>query len=115
MNWTRIALAGVAAGVVTNVCEFIVHGLLLPATYTGLAEAFDRTQANPLYFLALSGGIALVMAVQGISLIRAHPAAVVLSSSSAPYRSARACSPMSGRYCAAEGDPRRRGSSARRR
>lgn len=62
MNWTRIALAGVAAGVVTNVCEFIVHGLLMAATYEGLPEVFEQTQASPLYFLAIAIGMALAMA-----------------------------------------------------
>lgn len=63
MNWTRIALAGIAAGVVTNVCEFIVHGLLLSDTYARLPEVFDQTQATPLYFLVIAVGMALAMAV----------------------------------------------------
>jgi len=63
MNWTRIGLAGIAAGIATNVCEFIVHGLLLGDTYTRYPEVFEQTQSNPLFFLAIAVGMALVMAV----------------------------------------------------
>ena len=63
MNWTRIALAGVAAGVVTNVFKFIVHGILLADTYVGLPEVFEQSESSPVYFFVIAVGMALAMAI----------------------------------------------------
>lgn len=63
MNWTRVVLAGIAGGIVTNVCEFVVHGVLMKDTYTSRPEVFEQTEANPLFFLLIAIATALVMAV----------------------------------------------------
>jgi len=63
MNWTRIALGGLAAGVVTNVADFVMHGLLLGNTYVEHADVFSQEQANPLWFAAISILTALFVAL----------------------------------------------------
>jgi hypothetical protein len=54
MNWSKAVLAGVVAGVVTNIADFVMHGILLADTYSGLPEVFSQEQANPLHFAAVS-------------------------------------------------------------
>ena len=54
MNWTRIALAGVAAGVVTWISDFVLHGIVMGPTYQRLSQVYSQTAANPAKFLAVS-------------------------------------------------------------
>jgi hypothetical protein len=63
MNWTRVILGGVVAGVVTNVADFVMHGILLGPTYAKYPEAFSQTQANPAYFAAISIVVGIFTAV----------------------------------------------------
>lgn len=50
MNWTRILAGGVAAGIAMNVADFVMHGMIMSATYMRYTEVFSQTQANPLWF-----------------------------------------------------------------
>jgi hypothetical protein len=54
MNWTRIALAGVAAGVATTVSDFVLHGVVMAPTYQRLSQVFSQTQANPGWFVLVA-------------------------------------------------------------
>ncbi len=54
MNWTRVALAGVAAGVVTWISDFVLHGIVMGPTYQRLSQVYSQTAANPAKFLAVS-------------------------------------------------------------
>jgi hypothetical protein len=54
MNWVRIAIAGVAAGVVTTVIDFVQHGMIMGPTYQKLDTVFSQTQANPGWFLLIA-------------------------------------------------------------
>ncbi len=54
MNWTKVGLAGLAAGVVVNIYDFLMHGIVLGDTYASLPEVFSQEQANPLYFFLIS-------------------------------------------------------------
>jgi hypothetical protein len=63
MNWTRIAAAGVAAGVVTWISDFVQHGLILGPTYMRLDEVFTQTAANPFWFLLISVAITFMAAL----------------------------------------------------
>lgn len=63
MNWTRIALAGLAAGVVTWISDFVQHGMILGPTYMRLDEVYTQTPANPAWFLLISVTIALMAAL----------------------------------------------------
>jgi len=53
MNWTRIALAGVAAGIVTWIADFVLHGIVMGPTYQRLGR-YSQTQANPALFLLVA-------------------------------------------------------------
>ncbi len=64
MNWIKILLAGIVGGVLMNIAEFVLHGVILAKTYTKYPEVFTQEQANPLYFLL----IALVIAFFGAIL-----------------------------------------------
>jgi hypothetical protein len=63
MNWTRVLVGGLAAGFVTNLLDFVLHGLLLAPTYERLSEVFTQEQANPLWFLVNSLVIGVLVAV----------------------------------------------------
>lgn len=63
MNWTRVILGGVAAGVVTNVADFVMHGMIMAPTYTKYPEVFSQTQANPAYFAAISIVVGIFTAI----------------------------------------------------
>ena len=55
MNWTRIALAGVAAGIVTWISDFVLHGMVMAPTYQRLSQVYTQTAGQP---GALPGGLA---------------------------------------------------------
>ena len=61
MNWTRVVLSGVVAGIVMNIVEFVEHGVILADTYKKYSpQPFTATEANPGYFalIAVLTGIA---------------------------------------------------------
>jgi cellobiose-specific phosphotransferase system component IIC len=62
MTWSKIIVAGVAAGFVANIADFIMHGLILGNTYTKY-PVFSQEQANPLLFLAVSICIGIIAAM----------------------------------------------------
>lgn len=63
MNWTRIALAGAAAGLVTWISDFVQHGMVMAATYKRLSTVFTQTEANPAWFLLVAFCICLMAAL----------------------------------------------------
>ena len=54
MNWTRVVLGGVAAGIATFLADFVMHGMLLADTYRRYTEVFSQTEVNPALFAAVS-------------------------------------------------------------
>lgn len=62
MNWTKILIAGLAAGIAMNLADFVMHGFILGSTYTEY-PVFTSEQANPLWFLLISVLIALFAAI----------------------------------------------------
>ncbi len=62
MNWTRIAIAGLVGGIVANIADFIMHGMIMSDTYVRLSDVFSQEQANPLWFLVISVVTAFFMA-----------------------------------------------------
>ena len=63
MNWTRVLIAGVAAGIATNLADFAMHGVIMANTYKKYTEVFSQTPANPLWFLAVALCLSLSAAV----------------------------------------------------
>jgi hypothetical protein len=63
MNWTRIALAGVAAGLVTWISDFVLHGMVMRSTYMGLSQVFTQTESNPAWFLLIAVTICVMAAL----------------------------------------------------
>ena len=63
MNWTRIALAGAAAGLVTWISDFVQHGVVMAPTYKRLSTVYSQTEVNPAWFLLVSFFICLMAAV----------------------------------------------------
>jgi len=54
MSWTRVIVGGVVAGIVTNVVDFVMHGMLLGDTYRRYSSVFSQEQANPAWFAVIS-------------------------------------------------------------
>lgn len=63
MNWGKVLIGGVAAGVATNIVDFVLHGMVMSNTYMGLPEVFSQEQANPLFFLLVSVCMAIAAAM----------------------------------------------------
>lgn len=63
MNWTRVVVGGVAAGIVTNLADFVMHGVIMAPTYQRYTEVFSQTQANPAWFALISVCISLAAAI----------------------------------------------------
>ena len=63
MNWGRIALAGVAAGIVTTVSDFVLHGVVMAPTYRRLSQVFSQTEANPAWFVLVAVTICFMSAL----------------------------------------------------
>lgn len=63
MNWSRIVLGGIAAGIVTNIANFVMHGVIMAPTYKRYSQVFTQTESNPLWFAVVSISICLTMAL----------------------------------------------------
>jgi hypothetical protein len=62
MNWTKTLLAGVVAGIVRNLSDFVMHGMILGPTYQRY-PAFEQEPANPGWFFAVAVCIGLMTAL----------------------------------------------------
>jgi hypothetical protein len=63
MNWTRVILGGVAAGIVVNLADFVTHGMIMANTYKKYDQVFTQTQANPAKFFAISIAVGVFVAI----------------------------------------------------
>jgi hypothetical protein len=63
MNWTRVILGGLAAGIVTNLADFVTHGMIMANTYKKYDQVFSQTQANPAKFFAISMAVGVFVAI----------------------------------------------------
>lgn len=61
MNWGKVAMAGVASGIAVSVYNFLVHGMIMAATYEKYA-VFTKEEANPIYFVFIAVVIGLCVA-----------------------------------------------------
>lgn len=62
MNWTKALIAGLVAGIVMWIADFIMHGMILGPTYAKY-PVFTQTQANPVKFLLIAVCIAITIAI----------------------------------------------------
>ena len=61
MNWTKVVVSGVVAGIVLWIADFVMHGFILGQTYMKYT-VFSQTQANPMWFLVISVCIGIALA-----------------------------------------------------
>jgi hypothetical protein len=62
MGWIRVVLGGLAAGIVVNLVDFVLHGMVLGKTYQRFPEAFSQKPANMVLFGAVAIAIGLATA-----------------------------------------------------
>lgn len=63
MNWGRVLGAGVVAGIVVNLVDFGLHGVVLAETYKKYDTVFSQKEANPLHFFAAAILIGIFVAL----------------------------------------------------
>lgn len=63
MSWMRVMLGGLLAGIVVNIVDFVLHGMVLGRTYQRYTEAFRQTPANPVHFAVVAVAIGLATAL----------------------------------------------------
>ena len=64
MNWGRAVVAGLVAGIVQNVVNFVLHGLILGGTYEGQAAFVqEENPANFAWFTVIALVIGVVAAL----------------------------------------------------
>lgn len=52
MNWTKVIVAGVVAGIVLTLANYVMHGVIMANAYTKY-PVFSQEQANPIHFFVL--------------------------------------------------------------
>lgn len=62
MNWPKIVVAGLVAGVVGNLYDFAMHAFVMGSTYTAHA-IFDKEPASPLHFFLVSICVWIAVAI----------------------------------------------------
>ncbi|MFQ5747811.1 MAG: hypothetical protein ACE5HF_11430 [Gemmatimonadota bacterium] len=61
MNVKKLILAAIVVGIVVNVYDFVIHGVLLAGTYEGLPALFR--QDSPILWLVIGGFVAALVFV----------------------------------------------------
>lgn len=62
MNWTRVLAGGIAAGIVTNLADFVQHGMIMANAYKKY-PVFTQTAANPAMFAFVSVVVGICIAI----------------------------------------------------
>ena len=63
MNWSKIVIGGVVAGIALNLTEWLFHGMIMRSTYEKYPDVFDQEPSSPLYFLLAAVCVALAAAI----------------------------------------------------
>lgn len=63
MKWNRILLGAIAAGIATNIADFVMHGMIMGPTYAKHPDVFTQTPSNPVWFTVVSLAIAFTVAL----------------------------------------------------
>ncbi|TNF71150.1 MAG: hypothetical protein EP299_12510 [Acidobacteria bacterium] len=62
MNWTKAIIAGVVGGVVLNLADWVMHGMIMGSTYTKY-EVFTQEPANPAHFFLVAVVLGVASAI----------------------------------------------------
>ena len=62
MNWSKAILAGVVAGAVRTIADFVMHGIIMANAY-GKYPVFTQEEAGVHYFFLVSISIAIFAAI----------------------------------------------------
>ena len=54
MNWTKIFGGGVAAGIAVSLVDYLLHGVIMAATYEKYSDVFSQEPANPVWFFVVT-------------------------------------------------------------
>jgi hypothetical protein len=63
MNWSRVVLGGVVAGVVMTVANFVMHGMILSGTYVKYPQVFAQEGGGEPWFAVIGIVVSLVAAI----------------------------------------------------
>ncbi len=53
MNWSKTVLAGIVAGVVAWLADYVMHVMIMGSTYMAHPAVFSQEEASPLAFLGV--------------------------------------------------------------
>lgn len=62
MNWTKVLIAGVVGGIAVSIVDFVLHGMVMGATYREYSDVFTQEEANPVWFFVIAICIAIFAA-----------------------------------------------------
>lgn len=54
MNWMKAVIAGVVGGIAVNLYSWLMHGIIMSATYTKYDTVFTQGDGSPLPFFAIA-------------------------------------------------------------
>ena len=63
MNWTKILSAGLVAGIVVNLVDWVLHGRIMAGTYETYSDVFSQEPGNPVWFFVAAICVAIFFAV----------------------------------------------------
>ena len=63
MNWTRVVIGGLVAGIVVNLADFVMHGKIMADTYKRFDQVFTQAEANPMLFFAVAMATGVMVAM----------------------------------------------------
>ena len=63
MNWTKTLGAGVVAGIVFALVNYVLHGVIMADSYAKYSDAFSQEMANPIWFFVVAIAIAVFFAI----------------------------------------------------
>lgn len=53
MNWMKVVIAGLVGGVVMNLADFVMHGMIMSSTYARY-PVFQQQEGNPIWFFVVA-------------------------------------------------------------
>ena len=63
MDWTKILGAGLVAGIVINLVDWVLHGFIMADTYRKYSDTFSQEEANPIWFFVVAIAAAIFLAI----------------------------------------------------